>query len=239
MKQSNKTRKIGTLTLVLILIIVCIIFTTISNKTLSSYNTDNGFIQPNSDIRWLPISNNHEDTQSDTTEEQKNIINKIERIKKEVQFNQHNILKNNIDTESKILENTKKTLKQHNIDIEFQRIIDISSLVLFFKSSNKISLKIKNIILNEYEIYPEITIVDFDKYFNKDELKSYVQERIRSDLTSISNSTYLFLKGTPIIYNELEDKFLELHSKNFFAKRIKEMSKGSVLFNKIYLPSNN
>lgn len=239
MKQSIKTRKIGTLTLILIMIIICTIFTTVSNKTLSDYNIDNGFIQPNSDIRWLPIYSNHEDIQSSTTKEQKNVINKIESIKKEVQFNQHNIPKNNINVESKTLENTRQNLKRHKVDLEFQRIIDISPLVLFFESSNKNSLKIKNIILNEYEVYPEITIVDFDKYFNKDELKSYVQESIHLNPTGISNSTYLFLKRTPIIYHELEDKFLELHSKNFFAEKIKKICKGSILFNKIYLPSNN
>lgn len=250
-KKTTKKTRAGTLTAILIFVILCIFLTTMSNGTV--YSTENGFIQPESDIRWLPSLKNSKNKDTDSivrdviSQERMDVIHKFDDIKQQVKETHHgepyfHIL-SEVDLQVGSLKKEpedQEILKEKGsmVDSEFNKIINISPLVLFYESSHEMGVKIKTILMNEYNIYPEMTIVDLDKYFDKESLLKHIKQRTYVNKSPL-HSTYLFLKGKPVIDDDLEDQFMELHSKDHLMGKVNKLGKDAIIFEKIGLPSNN
>lgn len=236
MKKNTKKTRVGTLTVVLIFVVICVTLTTISDGVFSPYYTENGFTQPESDIRWIPSLRKQETVQDVISKEQIHVINQISDIKRQVKVNQHGkpyFLASKPENEKHLIQ-----IKESSLNLEFQEILNLSPLVLFYESSNEMGKKIKNILLNEYDIYPEMTIVDLDKYHDRETLLTHIKQQV-FPAEHRFHSTYLFLKGVPLIYEDLEENFMDMHSKNVLMERVNRLGKNDIIFNKIYLPSNN
>lgn len=260
-KKTTKKTRAGTLTAILIFVILCIFLTTMSNGTV--YYTENGFTQPESDIRWLPSLQNSNKNKKNTNEKENNlvrdvisqermdVIHKFDDIKQQVKETHHgepyfHILS---EVDLQVGSANKETVEETDdlevlkpkgniVESEFQKIINISPLVLFYESSHEMGVKIKTILMNEYDIYPEMTVVDLDKYFDKESLLKSIRQKTYGNKSPL-HSTYLFLKGKPIVDGDLESQFMELHSKDHLMGKVNKLGKDMIIFQKIGLPSNN
>ena len=246
MKKNTKKTRAGTLTAILLFVLLSIFLTTMSNGTVTSYYTENGFMQPESDIRWLPslnkmntnnnIVNENNVVNEVVSHEQMNVIHQIDDIKEHVKETHNGEPYFHILSEVDVMvgsakEDNMEVVEEENgpeegkiSDSEFNKIVNLSPLVLFYESSHDMGLKVKNILLNEYDIYPEMTIVDLDKYFDKKYLLTHIKKQVYTNSKTSSHSTYLYLKGKPIVCDDLEDQFMELHQKNILMQKVHKLS---------------
>ena len=133
--------------------------------------------------------------------------------------------------------------KKFDPKTNFLDIIRTSPAVLLIKSSQTDSIFLKNLLQREFEISPELAIVDLEKHSHGYELEKYIkQNKLSIDpsapLESIQ-SPYLFLNGISVINNGMVRDIIEPHSKGLLLSILKSEARGNLLVEKKDIPSNS
>ncbi|QHS76582.1 pheromone-regulated protein PRM4 [Saccharomyces paradoxus] len=133
--------------------------------------------------------------------------------------------------------------KRFDPKTNFLDIIRTSPAVLLIKSSQTDSIFLKNLLQREFEISPELAIVDLEKHSHGYELEKYIkQNKLSIDpsapLESIQ-SPYLFLNGISVINNGMVRDIIEPHSKGLLLSILKSEARGNLLVEKKDIPSNS
>lgn len=133
--------------------------------------------------------------------------------------------------------------KKFDPKTNFLDIIRTSPAVLFIKSSQADSIFLKKLLQREFEISPELAIVDLEKHSHGYELEKYIkQNKLSIDpsapLESIQ-SPYLFLNGVSVINNGMVRDIIEPHSKGLLLSILKSEARGNLLVEKKDIPSNS
>lgn len=130
------------------------------------------------------------------------------------------------------------TTKGFNPDYNFNEILNTSPVVLFIRSSNTDSQYLKNLLLKEYEISPEISIVDLDQHSHGDKLQEYILNQ-KLSIPSSNSVPYLFINSASVINTSIEKDIKKLHSDGSLLQKFRHLANGKVLFEKMGLPSNS
>ncbi|EJS41404.1 prm4p [Saccharomyces arboricola H-6] len=144
---------------------------------------------------------------------------------------------------SSVVSKKKENHKKFDPKVSFLDIIRTSPAVMFIKSSQMDSVFLKSLLQKEFEISPELAIVDLEKHCNGYELEKYIkQNKLNRDpdtaLESI-HSPYLFLNGVSIINNGIATDIIEPHSKGLLLHVLKSEARGNLLVEKKDTPSNS
>lgn len=156
-----------------------------------------------------------------------------------------NINKNNNNNYAKDNENLKKNypnslLKSTSFQFDpwknFHQILNTSPMVLFIDSTNVENENIKNILINEYSISPELVIVDIAKHEKGTELVNFI---IENDFTSVDKLPFVFINSVSVMDKNLQDNFYSLHMDGSLLNILKSYNQNKILFKKIEVPSNS
>ncbi|SMN20568.1 similar to Saccharomyces cerevisiae YPL156C PRM4 Pheromone-regulated protein proposed to be involved in mating [Maudiozyma saulgeensis] len=128
--------------------------------------------------------------------------------------------------------------KIFNPEVNFKEILNTSPVVLFIRSTEQDSQYLKNLLLKEYEISPEISIVDLDQHSNGDKLQDYIQTT-KLAATSTQKLPYLFINSVSVINTNIKKDIKDLHSDGSLLQNFRHLASGNVLFEKMGLPSNS
>lgn len=133
-----------------------------------------------------------------------------------------------------------------NPSLSLQRILATSPVILFIRSSDQISLDLKNTLSSEYNFSPELMIVDLDKHSQGDAIQEYIQlKKLRTYKSNYEESSkspsvpYLFINGASLINKSVRDDILTLHSDGLLLDKFREVSGENVLISKVNVPSNS
>lgn len=134
----------------------------------------------------------------------------------------------------------------------FKQIINTSPAVLFVRSSEYDSTVLRKLLTTDYEITPELLIVDMDMHRNGLLLEQYILDNkikpsknsdvLLQSTTAIPKNLkapYLFVNGVSLINTNIGEDVLKLHSKNQFLTKLKAYAGENVVFHKRDLPSNS
>ncbi|CCD24931.1 uncharacterized protein NDAI_0E01150 [Naumovozyma dairenensis CBS 421] len=152
-------------------------------------------------------------------------------------------IKNQIKTTSILspIPTSSSPIQSFNPEVNFFQILETSPMVLFIKSSERDSKIIRDILTKEYEISPELAVVDLDKHKHGDELEEFIRLNKLNEQAIFSSSLaslpYLFVNEVSMEIDTATIK--DLHSKNFLIKKFELMSNGKVLFERKNPPSNS
>ncbi|EDO17144.1 hypothetical protein Kpol_1072p14 [Vanderwaltozyma polyspora DSM 70294] len=130
-----------------------------------------------------------------------------------------------------------------NFDAErnFKEIINTSPVVIFIKSSDPASHYLKNLLLREYEVSPEMAVVDLDRHVQGQLLQKYIKAY---QLTSGENGNppevpYLFINGVSVINNGIEKDIKQAQTKGILLDKLKSFASDNVMIQKKDMPSNS
>ncbi|CCF55822.1 hypothetical protein KAFR_0A03870 [Kazachstania africana CBS 2517] len=121
-----------------------------------------------------------------------------------------------------------------DVETNFNEILNTSPVVLFIKTSDKQSNYFKNLLLREYEISPEVAVVDLDKHSNGAKLQEYIRKN--KLMTKDQKLPYLFINSVAITNNDNLKKF---HKDGTLLENFKKLGNGKIMFKKIEAPSNS
>ncbi|CCD27326.1 pheromone-regulated protein PRM4 NDAI_0K01350 [Naumovozyma dairenensis CBS 421] len=171
----------------------------------------------------------------------------ISDIKKELSKDEHILKKNDGNDNSKKLKDSQNvhllSSTSFNAEDNFKQILNTSPAVLFIKSSEWDSQYLKNLLSIEYEISPQLAIVDLEKHSNGNQLLNYIKKNKllppSNKASSTPNLPYLFINGVSIINNGLSKDIKQLHSNGHLLNKLKSYSDGHIFFEKKNFPSNS
>ncbi|KAK5780000.1 uncharacterized protein PWA37_001626 [Arxiozyma heterogenica] len=155
-------------------------------------------------------------------------------MKKSTTNSNNHVSSYSLDATSKGSFNPMKALHQ---------ILNTSPVVLFIDATsmgdelNKSNL-LKNILLNNYEISPELVIVDLNKHTNGNLLQDYIKAYKLND-DDDTQLPYLFINSRSVLNKTYKQHLLEYHASNKLLNRFKKFAEGKVIFDKLELPSNS
>lgn len=123
------------------------------------------------------------------------------------------------------------------------QILNTSPVVLFIDSTSldiewTNSNLLKNILLNNYEISPELVVVDLNKHTNGHILQEYI-ETYKLNGDENPQLPYLFINSRSVLNKDCKQHLLEYHESNKLLNRFKKFADGKVIFDKLELPSNS
>ena len=134
---------------------------------------------------------------------------------------------------------------EHSFDPmkSLHQILNTSPVVLFVDSTStgdelNNSNLLKSILLNNYEISPELVIVDLNKHTNGNVLKDYIRAYKLSDDDN-PQLPYLFINSRSVLNKVYKQHLLDYHASNELLNRFKKFAEGKVIFDKLELPSNS
>ncbi|KAG0670978.1 hypothetical protein C6P45_001485 [Maudiozyma exigua] len=133
---------------------------------------------------------------------------------------------------------TSLTPKVFNPEFNFKEILNTSPVVLFIRSSEVDSQYLKKLLLNEYEISPQISIVDLDQHSNGDKLQDSIQTK-KISASATQKVPFLFINSIPVISTNIQKDIKNLHSDGSLLQKFRHLANGKVLFEKMGLPSNS
>ncbi|CAB4252884.1 similar to Saccharomyces cerevisiae YPL156C PRM4 Pheromone-regulated protein proposed to be involved in mating [Maudiozyma barnettii] len=125
-----------------------------------------------------------------------------------------------------------------NPETNFKEILNTSPVVLFIRSTEQDSQYLKNLLLKEYEISPQISIVDLDQHSNGDSLQDHIQST-KLSAAATQRLPYLFINSVSVINTNLKKDIKDLHSDGSLLQKFRHLASGNVLFEKMGLPSNS
>ncbi|KAL3232193.1 Pheromone-regulated membrane protein 4 [Nakaseomyces bracarensis] len=141
---------------------------------------------------------------------------------------------------------------EYDPEMMFKQIINTSPAVLFVRSSEHDSIVLRKLLTTDYEITPELLIVDLDMHKNGVLLEQYILENkvkpskkknmLLQNTASIpmeKKAPYLFVNGVSLVNTNLGEDVMKLHSKNQFLTKLKAYAGENVVFHKRDLPSNS
>lgn len=130
--------------------------------------------------------------------------------------------------------------------INFKEILSTSPVVIFTKSSDLGSQYLKNLLTKEYQISPQVAVVELDKHAKGKELQDYIKlnklTAYKSNLSpsdDIPEVPYLFINGVSIINKGLKDDIKKLHKDGSLLDKLRTFAGEKVMFEKANLPSNS
>lgn len=133
---------------------------------------------------------------------------------------------------------------QFNPMKNLHQILNTSPVVLFINSQttsadelNK-SNTLKNFLQFNYEISPQVAIVDLNKHQHGTLLQDYIKQ-YKLNRNDNAQLPYLFINSRSVLDNNLKDNLSQFHDSGDLLKRFKNFADGKVIFEKIELPSNN
>lgn len=140
------------------------------------------------------------------------------------------------------------TVIEYDPEKNFKQIINTSPAVLFIRSSEYESNILRKLLTRDYEITPELAIVDLDKHGHDVLLERHIlSHKIKSTKVEVLKSTsvkqakapYLFINGHSLINNGIADDILKFHEKGQLLTKLKAFAGENIVFNKRDLPSNS
>ncbi|AET38127.1 pheromone-regulated protein PRM4 Ecym_2394 [Eremothecium cymbalariae DBVPG len=130
--------------------------------------------------------------------------------------------------------------------IAFQEILNTSPVVVFAKGMNRDSEYLKNLLHAEYEVTPEIAIVDLMKHDQGDELQKYIMlNKLNTYNThydasdDIPDVPYLFINGVSVINVSLEKDIKLQHTSGLLIEKLRSFAGEKVKFKRLSPPSNS
>lgn len=136
------------------------------------------------------------------------------------------------------------SIHQKSFDAEknFKEIINTSPVVLFIRSSEPESNYLRGLLTKEYEMSPEMVVVDLDKHVQGHILQNYIKNNQLNNFANDNGATevpYLFINGVSVINDGLKKDIVDLHSNNQLLTKLRTYSSDRVLFQKKGMPSNS
>lgn len=127
---------------------------------------------------------------------------------------------------------TSKQDKEEKFDAAYnlKQILNTSPVVIFIKSSHKLSTDIKNMLVREYDIFPDLAIVDLDKHTNGNTLLKYIE----SDSEVQHKLPYVFVNGV-----SMTEDIEKLHKSDSLLEKLRTLSNGKIFINRREAPSNS
>lgn len=146
-------------------------------------------------------------------------------------------------TKSKVVPNglevtsSPENLKCSSVaECQFKDILSSSPVILFVTSSESESFHLLNILTSEFEIYPEMWIIDLDKMKDDGKLLNHLKDTITSQMDSIP---FLFINGTPVLTkNDLNEDIKENEKQSQLSDKLQSLANGNVIITKKSAPSN-
>ncbi|CCE63995.1 hypothetical protein TPHA_0G01590 [Tetrapisispora phaffii CBS 4417] len=126
----------------------------------------------------------------------------------------------------------------------YKEIINTSRVVLFMKSSDSQSNEIKKLLLNSYEILPEIAIVDLDRHVQGALLHDYIaKKKILTNQLGYHKDDqlevpFLVINGVSFVTSSNKN-FHKLHNEGLLLQKLKNLAGDSVMISKKDSPSNS
>ena len=117
-------------------------------------------------------------------------------------------------------------------------ILNTSPVVLFVRSSQRDSQYLRSLLLREYEISPQIAVVDLDQHAYGDALQRHIRDT-KMGRREDAPLPYLFVNGVSAIANSAQNKVREAHVDGELLDQLRHLAAGKVLFKKVGAPSNN
>lgn len=117
-------------------------------------------------------------------------------------------------------------------------ILNTSPVVLFVRSSQRDSQYLRSLLLREYEISPQIAVVDLDQHAYGDALQRHIRDT-KMGRREDAPLPYLFVNGVSAIANSAQNKVREAHVDGELLDQLRHLAAGKVLFQKVGAPSNN
>lgn len=117
-------------------------------------------------------------------------------------------------------------------------ILNTSPVVLFVRSSQRDSQYLRSLLLREYEISPQIAVVDLDQHAYGDALQRHIRDT-KMGRREDAPLPYLFVNGVSAIANSAQNKVRDAHVDGELLDQLRHLAAGKVLFQKVGAPSNN
>ena len=125
-----------------------------------------------------------------------------------------------------------------NVQQHFTQIIHTSPVVLFMKSSQDDSRLMRDLLQKEYEISPEIAVVDLDKHTHGAALQDYIRlNKLDNRGTAYVKLPYLFINEQFVHVDVKNVK--SLHKDGALLKTFKDAAGENVFWHKTGVPSNS
>ncbi|AAS51372.1 ACR146Wp [Eremothecium gossypii ATCC 10895] len=126
----------------------------------------------------------------------------------------------------------------------FQEIISTSPFVLFVKGTDESSRYLRHLLTNEYEVTPEIAVVDLSKHRYSGDLQRYIREhKLHGPLFQLTENTpdvpYLFVKGESVINTSVEKDIREPHERGQLQAELQRHAGLDAVIKKRSPPSNS
>ncbi|AGO11394.1 AaceriACR146Wp [[Ashbya] aceris (nom. inval.)] len=128
----------------------------------------------------------------------------------------------------------------------FHEIINTSPFVLFVKGTDEDSRYLRHLLVNEYEVTPEIAVVDLSKHRHSADLQKYIRQHKLGEhhpLFQLADTTpdvpYLFIKGESVINTSVDKDIRELHERGELQSKLQFHAGNDAVITKRSPPSNS
>lgn len=122
----------------------------------------------------------------------------------------------------------------------FKEILNTSPAVLFIRSSQRDSQYLRSLLLREYEISPQLAVVDLDQHANGDALQRHIRDtKMQQHRGKEHGLPYLFVNGVSAVSNSAQNAVRDAHVDGELIEILRHLAAGKVMFEKVGAPSNN